>query len=62
MAIFFIVIRRWGRLQRQMDKRLLIQRLWLSYYNQTLYEKGIISERDYGKMKLKIEHWVPKNQ
>lgn len=49
-------------MQRQMDKRLLIQRLWLSYYNQTLYEKGIISERDYGKMKLKIEHWVPKNQ
>jgi len=31
-----------------------MEKLWLTYYNDTLFEKGIIAEEDYHKMKLKI--------
>ncbi len=30
-------------------------RLWLSYFNRVLYEKGIITEREYSQMSLKID-------
>ena len=32
-------------------------RLWLSYYNRVLYEKGIITERERSRMALKIDGW-----
>lgn len=32
-------------------------RVWLSYYNRVLYEKGIITERERNKMELKINSW-----
>lgn len=32
-------------------------RIWLSYYNRVLYEKGIISQRERNKMELKISNW-----
>ena len=32
-------------------------RLWLSYFNETLYEKGMITERERNKMALKINGW-----
>jgi hypothetical protein len=32
----------------------LIEKLWLHYYNQTLYDKSIISDSDYTRMKAKI--------
>lgn len=32
-------------------------RLWLSYYNRVLYEKGIITERERNRMTLKIDKW-----
>lgn len=32
-------------------------RIWLSYYNRVLYEKGIITERERNKMELKISSW-----
>lgn len=32
-------------------------RLWLSYYNRVLYEKGVITERERNKMALKIDGW-----
>lgn len=32
-------------------------RLWLSYYNRVLYEKGIITERERNRMMLKIDRW-----
>ena len=32
-------------------------RIWLSYYNRVLYEKGIITERERNQMKLKIDQW-----
>lgn len=32
-------------------------RIWLSYYNRVLYEKGIITERERNRMALKIDNW-----
>lgn len=40
--------------QRRQD---LAGRLWLSYYNRVLLEKKLISEREYGRMALKINAW-----
>ena len=31
-------------------------RIWLSYYNRVLYEKGIITERERNRMALKIDN------
>ena len=35
----------------------LAGRLWLEYYNRTLYEKGLITERERDRMSLKISGW-----
>lgn len=32
-------------------------KVWLSYYNRVLYEKGVITERERNKMALKIDNW-----
>lgn len=32
-------------------------RIWLSYYNRVLYEKGVITERERSRMELKIDKW-----
>ncbi|WP_251315911.1 hypothetical protein [Flintibacter muris] len=32
-------------------------KVWLSYYNRVLYEKGIITERERNRMVLKIDSW-----
>ena len=32
-------------------------RIWLSYYNRVLYEKGVITERERNRMALKIDNW-----
>ncbi|MCI9156565.1 MAG: hypothetical protein HFF44_06450 [Lawsonibacter sp.] len=37
-------------------------RLWLSYYNQILYKKGIITEQERNKMALKIGEWKGSSQ
>ena len=34
----------------------VLQRLWLTYYNDTLYEKGIISEDEHNKMRVRIKN------
>lgn len=31
------------------------RQLWLLYFNRTLLEKGIISEKEYRQMKVKIQ-------
>lgn len=38
-------------------KREMACRLWLEYYNRTLYEKGLITERERNRMSLKISGW-----
>ena len=40
-----------------MQKRQEAARIWLSYYNRVLYEKGIITERERNRMELKIDKW-----
>lgn len=35
----------------EQEKQTIFERLWLTYYNDTLYEKGVISEREHRKMK-----------
>lgn len=37
-------------------------RIWLSYYNQVLYEKGVITERERNRMALNIDKWQPPQQ
>ena len=38
-------------------KRELGCRLWLDYYNRTLYEKDLITEQERNRMSLKISSW-----
>ena len=35
--------------------RSTIEQLWLTYYNDTLYEKGVITEDERNKMRIKIK-------
>lgn len=36
----------------------VFEQLWLAYYNDALYEKGLITEEERNKMRLKIEEYV----
>ncbi len=38
-------------------RREMAARIWLSYYNRVLCEKGIITERERSKLDLKINNW-----
>lgn len=33
-----------------------MEQLWLTYFNDTLYEKGVISEAARNKMRIKIKN------
>lgn len=37
------------------QKQSILERLWLTYYNDTLYEKGVITEAERNKMRVKIK-------
>ena len=39
----------------QQRQRSIMEQLWLTYYNDTLYEKGIITEDERNKMRIKIK-------
>lgn len=39
----------------QQRRRSIMEQLWLSYYNDTLYEKGVITEDERKKMRIKIK-------
>jgi hypothetical protein len=34
----------------------ILQKLWLTYYNDTLYAKGVITEDERNKMRVKINN------
>lgn len=38
-------------------KKELAEQLWLSYYNQVLFEAGLITEAERNRMKNKSVHW-----
>jgi len=44
------------------EKQNVVEQIWLNYFNQTLFEKGLISEKERNRMKLKIESRKPKAQ
>ncbi len=32
-------------------------RMWLHYFNRTLYEQGVITEQERNRMSMQIEEW-----
>lgn len=44
----------------QKTKQNTFEQLWLSYYNDTLYGKGFITEDERNKMRLKIKEYTSK--
>lgn len=40
-----------------LQKRDGAARIWLSYYNRVLYEKGMITEQERNRMELRIRQW-----
>ena len=40
--------------QRKSTRQQVIERLWLLYFNDTLFAKGLISEHERNRMKLRI--------
>jgi len=45
------------RKSNEQRRKEMAARIWLSYYNRVLYEKGVITERERNKMDLKINSW-----
>ena len=43
----------------EQQKKELAELMWLNYFNQTLYEKGLISENERNKMKNNISRRKP---
>lgn len=39
----------------EQKKQSIIEQLWLSYYNDTLYANGVITEAERNKMRIKIK-------
>ena len=43
----------------EQQKESVLQKLWLTYYNDTLYSKGLITETERNKMRVKIKNRAP---
>lgn len=39
----------------QTAEKAAAREIWLHYFNRYLYERGVITEREYRKMRLRIE-------
>ena len=44
------------RSAKEQKKQLLAEQLWLHYYNQVLFDKGLISEQERNSMTVRINH------
>ena len=40
----------------EQKKQSVLEKLWLTYYNDTLYEKGLITEEERNKMRIRIKN------
>lgn len=40
----------------EQKKQLITEQLWLTYYNDTLFKKGMITEEQRNKMRIKIKN------
>ncbi len=38
----------------EQEKQSILEKLWLTYYNDTLLEKGVITKDEHDKMRVKI--------
>ena len=45
-----------SRIAQEQKKRLMAEQLWLHYYNQVLFDKGLISEQERNSMTVRINH------
>lgn len=48
-----------GKKMSEYEKQSVIEKLWLIYFNDTLYEKGLISETERNRMANKIHARKP---
>ena len=46
----------------EQKKQAVIEQLWLSYYNDTLFAKGLITEEQRNKMRIKIRNRTASRQ
>lgn len=44
------------------EKQNVIDKLWLNYFNDTLYDKGLISEDDRNRMRNRINYRKPQTK
>ena len=44
------------RSAQEQKKQLLAEQIWLHYYNQVLFDKGLISEQERNSMTVRINH------
>ena len=51
-----------GRKMSEAEKQSVIEKLWLIYFNDTLYGEGLISESERNRMANKIHSRKPSNQ
>ena len=51
-----------GRKMSENEKQSVIEKLWLIYFNDTLYEKGLITETERNRMANKIHTRKPSSQ
>lgn len=51
-----------GRKMSENEKKSVIEKLWLIYFNDTLYEKGLITETERNRMANKIHARKPSGQ
>lgn len=40
----------------EQEKQLVIEQLWLTYYNDTLFAKSLITEEQRNKMRIRIKN------
>ncbi len=45
-----------SRIAQEQKKRLMAEQLWLHYYNQVLFDKGLISEQERNSMTIRINN------
>ena len=51
-----------GRKMSENEKQSVIEKLWLIYFNDTLYDKGLITETERNRMANKIHTRRPSGQ
>ena len=51
-----------GRTWTQTEKQNVIDKLWLNYFNDTLFAKGLISETDRNRMRNRISARTPQTK